>query len=214
MALGLVGVFGLAAAAAADSGIYLGGGVGLYNVKIDGGGSYVPPESVGNTAAASLGSGGDFEDSASVWRVFAGYQFKLSDSKWIPSIGLQADYIWYGQAQDSVPPSGTNGCKSAPTACTYYDLTGDAWELSVRPSWAITSWLDVFGRVGYQWYNVDVKPRGVKGQSDSNNELMYAGGLGFHFTPAFGATAEYEVVDVSSGDLNAVTVNFVYTIPR
>jgi OOP family OmpA-OmpF porin len=198
MALGLVGVFGLAATAAAEPAIYMGGGVGQYNIKIDGGGSYTPPESVGTTAAASLGSGSDFEDGATVWRVFAGYQFNKY-------IGIQADYLWYQTAQQNHVPPGTSFSVT---------LNGDAWELSVRPSFPITDRLEVFARVGYQWYNVDAKQQFVKGQSDSNDEMMYGGGLAFHFTPHFGVTAEYEVVDISSGDLNAATLNFVYTIPR
>ena len=58
LALGLVGVFGLAATAMAEPKIYVGGGVGMYNLKIDGGGSSYTPPSEG-TAELTLGSGAE-----------------------------------------------------------------------------------------------------------------------------------------------------------
>ncbi len=82
IALGLIGVFGLSATAAADPAFYVGGGVGQYNIKIDGN-NYTPPAE-SSTAEANLG--GNFEDSAAVWGVFGGYQFNKY-------LGLQADYV-------------------------------------------------------------------------------------------------------------------------
>jgi len=215
LALGLVGVFGLAAAAMAEPKIYVGGGVGMYNLKIDGGGSsYTPPDSTG-TAELTLGSGaGDFEDSAAVWRVFVGYQaYKITESKWMPLISLQADYNWYGTTNSNVPPAGQNGCRTN-AQCQSYKVNGDSWELSVRPSWAITNWLDLFGRIGYNWYNVDVKPRWSSGQSDSNDAVMYSGGLAFNLSENVAIFTEYEVVDIDDGDLDTATINLVYKIPR
>jgi len=213
--LGLIGVFGLSATVAADPAIYMGGGVGQYNLKIDGGTSYSPPEALSSTAEASFGSGGEFEDSAAVWRVFAGYQFdKLVDSKWMPNIAVQADYFWYSTTQSKIPPAGVNGCSSLGSNCPSVKVNGDAWELSVRPSYAITDVVEVFARVGYNWYNIEAKQEFVSGESDSNDAAMYSGGLALNFTPNFAASVEYEVVDVDAGDLDSWTVNFVYKIPR
>lgn len=189
MALGLVGVFGLSATAAADPAFFVGGGVGLYNIKIDGN-SYTPP---GSTTSVSS----DFEDSASVWRAFAGYQFNKY-------LGLQADYVWYGDTQDQVPQNSSYNVK----------VNGDAWEAAVRLSYPFGEHFEVFSRVGWNWYNVDAKPQYVKGQSDSNDDLLYSGGMVFKFTPALSMSAEYEVIDISEGDLNTATLSFVYTIPR
>ncbi len=189
MALGLVGVFGLSATAAADPAFFLGGGVGLYNIKIDGT-SYTRP---GGTTSVS----GDFEDSAAVWRAFAGYQFNKY-------LGLQADYVWYGTTQDQIPQNSSYNVK----------VNGDAWEAAVRLSYPFGEHFEVFSRVGWNWYNVDAKPQYVKGQSDSNDDMLYSGGMVFKFTPALSASAEYEVIDISGGDLNTATLSFVYTIPR
>lgn len=187
MALGLVGVFGLSATAAADPAFFVGGGVGLYDIKIDN--VYQPP--------ANSSSNGEFEDSAAVWRAFGGYQYNKY-------LGLQADYVWYGTAQDRIPQNSS----------TRYKLTGDAMEAAVRLSYPFGEHFEVFSRVGWSWYNVDVKPVNVKGQSDSNDDLLYSGGMAFKFTPTFSVNAEYEVIDISEGDLWAATLNFVYTIPR
>lgn len=192
MALGLVGVFGLSATAAADPAFFLGGGVGLYNIKIDGS-SYTPPAET--TAEANLG--GNFEDSAAVWRFFGGYQFNKY-------LGLQADYVWYGDTQDQIPQNSSYNVK----------VNGDAWEAAVRLSYPFGEHFEVFSRVGWNWYNVDAKAQYVKGQSDSNDDLLYSGGMAFKFTPALSMSAEYEVIDVSGGDLNTATLSFVYTIPR
>ena len=70
--LGLVGVFALATTAAADQSMYFGGGLGLYDLKIDGGSSYSPPTA--GVEQFSLGSGESFEDSAATYHVFGGYQ--------------------------------------------------------------------------------------------------------------------------------------------
>ena len=192
MALGLVGVFGLSATAAADPAFFVGGGVGLYNIKIDGN-SYTPPE--GATAEANLG--GNFEDSAAVWRFFGGYQFNKY-------LGLQADYVWYGDTQDQIPQDSSYNVK----------VNGDAWEAAVRLSYPFGEHFEVFSRVGWNWYNVDAKAQYVKGQSDSNDDMLYSGGMVFKFTKALSMSAEYEVIDISEGDLNTATLSFVYTIPR
>jgi OmpA-OmpF porin, OOP family len=192
MALGLVGVFGLSATAAADPAFFVGGGVGLYNIKIDGN-SYTPP--AGATAEANLG--GNFEDSAAVWRFFGGYQFNKY-------LGLQADYVWYGDTQDQIPQDSSYNVK----------VNGDAWEAAVRLSYPFGEHFEVFSRVGWNWYNVDAKAQYVKGQSDSNDDLLYSGGMVFKFTPALSMSAEYEIIDISEGDLNTATLSFVYTIPR
>ena len=193
MAMGLVGVLGLSsqAAMAADlSGVYVGGGVGLYNLKIDN--SYRPPEEDAVIAEANLGGSGNFEDSGSVWRAFAGYDFNKY-------IGIQADYVWYGTTQDQIPQNSGVNVKA----------TGDAWELGIKPQFPI-GMFDIFARIGMNWYQIDAKRQYVKGESDSNNDPFYAAGIQANFTKSFSMAAEYEYVDASGGDLNATTINFIY----
>jgi len=190
----LVGVLGLSAtAAASEPGFYLGGGVGLYNIKIDRPLSIDCPIAGQTTNACAR----NFEDSAAVWDAFAGFQL----TKWL---GFQADYNWYGETEDQIPIN-----SSVNTT-----VTGDAWEASVRLSLPLGDMFEVYGRGGYNWYNVDVKRQFSKGNSDSNDAVMYAGGIGLNFTPSFGINAEYEIVDIDNGDLDSATLRFKYTFVR
>ncbi len=188
--MGLVGVLGLATNAAADPALYVGGGVGIYSIKIDGN-----PSGFGGTP--QLGSDRNFADSSAVWDVLAGYQFNKY-------LAIQADYNWYSKTQTKIPINGN----------TNVTATADSWELSVRPSYPIGDVLEVYARIGYNWFNVDVKRQYVKGQSDSNDAIMYAGGVGFNLSENFSLNAEYEVVDVDNGDLNSTTLRAVYRFPR
>ena len=193
LAMGLVAMLGLSATAAADTTFYAGGGVGLYEVKVD-----HPLTSMGITCTGSNPVHADwcsrnFQDSAAVWNLTGGVKF----GKYL---GLQADYYDYSQAQSQIPIN-----SSVNTT-----VTGDAWELSVRPSLPLGEHFDVFARAGYNWYNIDVKRQYVKGQSDSDNAFMYGVGVDFSPLPSFGLTAEYAVVDPDNGDLWAATLRAVY----
>jgi OmpA-OmpF porin, OOP family len=183
IALGLVGVFGLTATAAAaeDAGFFVGGGVGQYNLKIDVG---VPGVQ-------------NFEDSAAVWRVFGGYQLNKY-------LGLEADYVWYSTTQDHL----------SQTSSQEVTFNGDAAEAAVRLSFPLGAHFEPFARVGWNWYNVDGKVEGIKGQSNSDDAALYSGGIALILTPALKVSAEYEVIDIDNGDLNAATISFVYKIPR
>lgn len=180
--LGFVGVLGLSATAAADSAFYLGGGVGMYDLKIDSnnfGGAVLPPSG--------------FDDSAGVWRVLAGYQLNKY-------IGFQGDYLWYGDTQQHTTQTNSRNLV----------VNGEGAEASVRLSLPLGEHFELYGRVGEQWYTVDAKLQNVKGESDNNNDLMVAAGLVLNFTPEFSVNTEYEAVDISSGDLYIWTVNAVY----
>ncbi len=188
--MGLVGVFGLAANAAADPAWYVGGGVGQYNIKIDGN-----PSGFGGTP--EFGSDRNFQDSAAVWDVLAGYQFNKY-------LAIQADYNWYSKTQTEIPINSS----------TNVQATAESYEVSVRPSLPLGHMFEVYARIGYNWYNLDIKRQYVKGESDSNDAVMYAGGVGVHLSDNFSLNAEYEIVDVNSGDLNSATLRAVYRIPR
>jgi len=193
LAMGLVGMLGLSATAAADMAFYVGGGVGYYNIKVDS-----PLTDMGITCSGTNPVHTDwcsrnFQDSSAVWNVTGGVEF----GKYF---GIQGDYYSYSQAEDQIPiNSGVNT-----------DVTADAYELSVKPMLPLGEHFDVFARIGYNWYNIDVKRQYVKGQSDSNNSSMYAGGISFNPTPTFSIIGEYEVVNADNGDLNQTVLRLVY----
>ena len=185
LAMGLVAMFGLSATAAADTTFYAGGGVGYYNIKVD--------QPLTDQGITCLGCNRNFQDSSSVWNVTGGVEL----SKYF---ALQADYYTYHKTQDQIPiNSSVNTTVSA-----------DAWELSLRPTLPLGEHFALFARVGYNWYNVDVKTQYIKGNSDSNNASMYAVGAEFKATPSFSLIGDYSVVNVDNGDLWSATLRAVY----
>ena len=193
IALGLVGLFGLTATAvAAEPGFYIGGGVGQYDAQVD------HPLSDAGISCVFAPSGVDvcarnYQDSAAVWDVMAGFQV----FNWL---AIQADYEWYEKGESQIPINSSRNLS----------VSGDAAELSLKPSLPLGEHFELYARIGWNWYNLDAKYQGVKGQSNSDDAGIVAGGVGFNFTPAFSIQAEYEYVDVNSGALDAVTVRGLY----
>jgi len=191
--LGFVGVLGLTATAvAAEPGFYIGGGVGQYDAQVD------HPLSDAGISCVFAPSGVDvcarnYSDSAAIWDVMAGFQIW----NWL---AIKADYEWYEKGESQIPISSSRNMT----------VSGDAAELSLKPSLPLGEHFELYARVGWNWYNLDGKYQFVKGQSNSDDAAMAAGGVGFNFTPAFSIQAEYEYVDVDAGALNAVTVRGVY----
>jgi opacity protein-like surface antigen len=193
IALGFVGVFGLAATAvAAEPGFYIGGGVGQYDAQVD------HPLSDAGIACLVSPSGPDacarnYQDSAAAWDVMAGFQIW----NWL---AIQADYEWYEKGESQIPINSSRNLS----------VSGEAAEVSLKPSLPLGEHFELYARVGWTWYTLDAKYQFVKGQSNSDDAAMVAGGVGFNFTPAFSIQAEYEYVDVNAGALDAVTVRGVY----
>ncbi len=99
IALGLIGVLGIAANAAAESSFYVGGGVGQYTAQVESPVSAVAATSVGvNCTVAGFpllnSCSRNYQDSAATWVVFGGFQ--LFD--WL---AIQADYDWYDKRPES-----------------------------------------------------------------------------------------------------------------
>jgi opacity protein-like surface antigen len=198
IALGLVGVFGLTATAAAESAFYVGGGVGQYNAQVEHPVSAAAAQAVGVNCSVVGFPGLDtcsrnFQDSAAVWDVLAGFQI-------VNWLAIQADYQSYSKGESQIPINSSRNLS----------VSGDAWEVSIKPSLPLGEHFEIYARLGWNWYNIDGKYQFVKGSSDSNDAAMAAGGLGFNLTPSFSIQAEYEYVDVDSGSLDAVTVRAIY----
>jgi len=202
IALGLIGVLGIAANAAAESSFYVGGGVGLYNAQVESPVSAVAATSVGvNCTVAGFpllnSCSRNYQDSAATWVVFGGFQ--LFD--WL---AIQADYDVYDAGESQIPINSSRN----------FSVSGDAWEVSVKPSLPLGEHIELYARLGWNWYTVDGKYQYVKGNSESDDAAMAAGGIGFKFTPEFSIQAEYEYVDVESGALDAATIRAVYHFKR
>jgi hypothetical protein len=163
---------------AAESAPYVGLGGGMYNVKVDTGSGF-----------------SDFDDSAGLFRVYAGYQFN-------DYVSLQADYLLFGDAEDNF--SGTK-----------IELSnGDAWEVSVRPSYPINEKFDVFARLGWEWYQFDLKAQGFGSASGDDDDFVWGLGGTWQFDKSWGVRGEYAAVNISGGDLDMWTLSVVYKFLR
>jgi len=208
LAMGFVGVLALSSTAAAaedGTGFYFGIGVGQYDASVD-----HPLSDLGlndetaPTLCAVAGQPGanacarNFSDSGAVWDVMAGY-------KLLNWLAVQADYNWYEDAQSQIPINSSRN----------YVVNGDAAEVSVKPSLPLFGgFLEPYVRLGWSWYSVEGKYQYVKGDSNSDNAGIVAGGVALNFTSHFAINAEYEYVDVNEGSLDSATIRFVYKMPR
>jgi opacity protein-like surface antigen len=132
-------------------------------------------------------SSGTFKGDDTVYKVFAGWRF----SKFI---GVELDYIDLGSPSDSI--NNINLEAKINGFAPYFVVT-----LPLGP-------IEAFGRVGYYFYNVDVKgSAGAVAQSfdDSKQDLVYGAGLGLTLFDHINARLEYELFDLEdTSNTNAV----------
>jgi hypothetical protein len=162
-----------AANAENDSGFYLGGGVGQFNVQID---------DVDDTDDAVE----RLDDSDTSWKAFVGYRFN-------PYISLEAAYIDFGGPSDSLESSGSSGDYKI-------EMSGFApYVIGTLPLGPV----ELFGKVGYYFYDADLSVDlddlgGDVFQSNSSEEdLLYGVGVGMTFFEHLHARLEYERIDSS-----------------
>jgi len=160
-----------AANAENESGFYVGGGVGQFNVKID-------DVDDADDAIERL------DDDDTSWKLFAGYRFN-------PYLSLEAAYIDFGGPSDSIDASGSSGDYKVEASGFAPYVVGT---LPVGP-------VELFAKVGYYFYDtdltVDLDDLGgdVFRSSSSEEDLLYGAGVGMTFFEHLNARLEYEKID-------------------
>jgi opacity protein-like surface antigen len=152
-----------------DEGLYIGGGVGQFNVQID---------DVDQTDEAIE----RLDDDDTAWKAFVGWRMN-------PYFALELAYIDFGGPSDSFDASGSSGDFQV-------ELSGFApyviGTIPVGP-------LELFGKVGYYFYDVDASVDLDNGpdldSSSSENDLLYGAGVGFTLFQRLNARLEYEKID-------------------
>ena len=171
LALAAAGNMAQAQAADNDSGFYVGGGVGQFNVKID-------DVDDTNNALERL------DDDDTAWKAFVGWRFN-------PYIGLELSYIDFGNPNGHASASGSSGDYSA-------DLSGFApYIIGSFPLGPV----ELFGKVGYYFYDLklsadidDVTDPQFRSKK-SDEDLVYGFGAGVTFFEHLHARLEYEKID-------------------
>lgn len=159
-----------------DEGLYVGGGLGIFNLEIDG------IDGV-DEAIERI----DDEDTA--WQIFVGWRLN-------PYFALQAAYVDYGGPEDEFSTGGTSGNYTA-------DLAGFAPSvLGILPLGPV----ELSAKLGYYFYDLDITadiddpldPRFES--SDSGEDVFYGVGIGVTLLERLHAKLEYEEVDIEGSD--------------
>jgi opacity protein-like surface antigen len=125
-----------------------------------------------------------FDADDTVYKVFGGWRLN-------PFIAIELNYIDLGSPDDDIGP--INVTTEIDGFAPY--LVGT---LPVGP-------IEVFARVGYYFYDIEVNARDIRSFSDSDEDLAYGAGVGITLLEHLHARLEYEIIDISEvDDANAV----------
>jgi OOP family OmpA-OmpF porin len=151
-------------------GFYLGGGIGDFSSSVDEINSF---DSVDD-------AGIDFSDGDNAMKVFAGWNFNRF-------LAVQADYVDFGESSGAVTPS----------------VSGTSDVQGIAPSIVGTipiGPLELFGRVGMMFYEVDLNLTGGRVVDESGEDLVWSAGLGIDVLDRVNLRLEYEEIDIEQLD--------------
>jgi hypothetical protein len=162
-----------------ERGFYFGGGVGQFNVELDG------LDGV-DEAIENL----DADDTS--WKAFVGYRLN-------PYLSFEAAYLDFGRPQDDFTGTGSSGDYTV-------ELSGFApYIVGTVPVGPV----ELSARAGYYIYDlktsVDIDDLGddVFTSDDSGEDFVYGVGAGLTLFERLNARLEYEVIDLPGADANA-----------
>ncbi|WP_129776344.1 porin family protein [Peristeroidobacter soli] len=162
-----------------DSGFYLGGGVGQFNIEVEGLDTF-------DDALRTL------DDDDTAWQAFIGWRLN-------PYISLQAAYVDFGRPEDDFSSStGNHGKFRAELSGFAPSIIGT---LPLGP-------VELSAKLGYYIYDLklsgDIDDPELN-RSDSGEDLMYGVGLGVTFFDHLHAKLEYEKIELDRAeDSNAL----------
>ena len=162
-----------------ERGFYFGGGVGQFNVELDG------LDGV-DEAIEDL----DADDTS--WKAFIGYRLN-------PYISFEAAYLDFGRPNDDFSTSGSSGDYTVELAGFAPYIVGT---VPIGP-------VELSARAGYYIYDletsVDIDDLGddVFTSDDSGEDFVYGLGVGLTMFERLNARLEYEVIDLPGADANA-----------
>lgn len=162
------------------SGLYAGGGVGQFDLQIDG------IDGI-DEAVESL------DDDDTAWQAFLGWRFN-------PYISLQAAYIDFGAPEDDFSTSGSSG---------NYRAELDGFAPSVIGTLPMGP-VELSAKLGYYIYDLEITANlddlggDVFTSDDSGEDLMYGVAVGMTLFERLNAKLEYEEIDLEDvEDANA-----------
>ena len=161
-----------------ERGWYLGAGIGQFDVAIDG------IDNLDDTIS-------NFDADDTAWKLFGGYRFNRY-------FALEGAYVDFGKPSDRFSAAGSSGNYSvgfsglAPYVVGTYPIGNSSFE--------------IFGKLGYYFYDVEVDANfddlggDVFNSDNSGEDFLWAAGIGMTFLQHLNVRLEYENVDVEGTD--------------
>lgn len=187
-------VLGVTSAQAADTGFYVGGSFGQSKVS-DFNGSDLDAE----LATMGITSSSSTDDSDTGWKAFAGYRV-------MKYLAVEGAYTNFGEAT-------ANSIITAPsTGVVNTTLEADAWTVSALGILPLGDKFSLFGRVGVNFWNIDVSATGTGGgvtatasDSDEGTDWVYGVGATYSITTNLSVRGEWERYDFDDGDVDLLS---------
>jgi len=110
-------------------------------------------------------------------------------------IGGELEYIDGGTVEDSG-----------------FGIDTTALNASVKGNWPVTEQFDVYGKVGYFFWDADVDLFGDSSQekNESGSDLSWGIGAGYDFTENFGIFGEWQWFQIEEADADMMSVGVVW----
>jgi len=143
-------------------------------------GSFYVGASVGDTSVKVDDSSGNFDASATSFKVFAGWNF-------MKFLGVEGSYLDFGSPKDTV---GGTDVKIEPTG----------WDAFIVGKLPLGKRFDIFGKLGMVFWDTKTKVEGAGSDSDSGNDTVWGLGATWHIGDHLGIRGEYEVFDIQNTD--------------
>ncbi len=131
---------------------------------------------------------GNFDESDTGFKLFGGWMFNQY-------VGGEVEYIDGGTVGDS-----------------NFGIDSTGINASLKGNFPISEQFDVFGKVGYYFWDADIDLTGDSGQeaNESGSDLSWGLGAGYNFTDNISIVAEWQWFQIEEADADFMSASFVW----
>jgi len=135
----------------------------------------------------------DFDDNAAFGRVFGG--IRLTDH-----LAIEGDYQRLAETKDNLLGADV-------------ELDGSAWGVSLRPVLPVTEFIDLYGRVGWSWYDVEAKATALGttfSVDGSDDDFTWGGGVDINLGQSLSLRGDFSRIEIEDTDLNLISAGIFF----
>ena len=131
---------------------------------------------------------GNFDESDTGFKLFGGWMFNQY-------VGGEVEYIDGGTVGDN-----------------NFGIDSTGINASLKGNFPISEQFDVFGKVGYYFWDADIDLTGNSGQeaNESGSDLSWGLGAGYNFTDNISIVAEWQWFQIEEADADFMSASFVW----